>query len=161
MSEPRQPSNRPVTGGLAGHRDRMGPVLAATALGGVLGAEARYGLSVLIPHRDQQFPWSTLVINTSGCVLIGVLMTVLLALPRPHPLARPFLGVGVLGGYTTYSGFAVEVQRLVLHHRPLLAAGYAALTVLACLGAVWLAGALTTRALAAGRHRRHTVAGRR
>lgn len=123
-------------------------VLAAIAAGGMLGAEARYGLSVALPHSDQQFPWSTLVINLTGCLLIGVLMTVLLSMPAPHRLLRPFLGVGVLGGYTTYSGFAVDTQRLVLEHRPLVASGYAALTVLACAGAVWLSGTLTAAVLA-------------
>lgn len=118
-------------------------VLAAIAAGGMLGAEARYGLSLALPHSDQQFPWSTLVVNLSGCLLIGVLMTVLLSMASPHRLLRPFLGVGVLGGYTTYSGFAVDTQRLVLEHRPLVAAGYAALTVLACAGAVWSSGTLT------------------
>lgn len=123
-------------------------VLAAIAAGGVLGAEARYGLSLALPHSDQQFPWSTLVINLTGCLLIGVLMTVLLSMPSPHRLLRPFLGVGVLGGYTTYSGFAVDAQRLVLEHRPLVAVGYVALTVLACAGAVWLSGTLTATVLA-------------
>lgn len=128
-------------------------LLAAIAIGGVLGAEARYGLSLALPHHAAEFPWSTLVVNVSGCLLIGVLMTVLLGMPAPPRLARPFLGVGVLGGYTTYSGFAVECQQLVLEHRPVLAAGYAAATVLAGAAAVWLAGALTTSVLARQRAR--------
>jgi CrcB protein len=130
---------------------RQWDLIAATAAGGILGAEGRYGVSSAVPHHDQQFPWSTLLINTTGCLLIGVLMAVLLELPSPHRLARPFLGVGVLGGYTTYSAFAMEVQRLVLHHRPLVALDYAVLTVLACAGAVWLSSALTGRIVAAAR----------
>ena len=132
-------------------RTQQWDLIAATAVGGVLGAEARYGLSLALPHHDHQFPWSTLVTNVSGCLLVGVLMAVLLELPSPHRLARPFLGVGVLGGYTTYSTFAVEVQRLVLRHRPLVALEYAALTVLGCAGAVWLSSALTGRIVAAAR----------
>jgi CrcB protein len=123
-------------------------LLASIATGGILGAEARYGLSLALPHRDGQFPWSTLVINLTGCLLIGVLMTVLLGMLAPHRLLRPFLGVGILGGYTTYSGFAVETQRLVLQHRPLVAVAYAASTVLACAGAVWLASTGTAAVLA-------------
>jgi CrcB protein len=130
---------------------RQWDLLAATAAGGILGAEARYGVSSVMPHHDQQFPWSTLLINITGCLLIGVLMAVLLELPSPHRLARPFLGVGVLGGYTTYSTFAVEVQRMMLHHRPLVALDYAVLTVLGCAGAVWLSSALTGRIVAAAR----------
>jgi CrcB protein len=132
--------------------------LAAASAGGILGAEARYGVSLAMPHQDQQFPWSTVVINSTGCLLIGLLMTVLLGAPSPHRLARPFLGVGVLGGYTTYSTFAVEVQRLVLQHRPLVAVGYAVLTVLACAGAVWLSSTLTARALPAGWESERTTA---
>jgi CrcB protein len=124
-------------------------LLGAIAAGGILGAEARYGLSLVLPHHDGQFPWSTVVINLTGCLLIGVLMTVLSAIPAPHRLARPFLGVGVLGGYTTYSGFAVDTQQLVLHHRPLLALGYVVLTVLAGASAVWSASALTARVVTA------------
>jgi fluoride exporter len=126
-------------------------LIAATAAGGILGAEARYGLSSALSHHDQQFPWSTLLINSTGCLLIGVLMAFLLELPSPHRLARPFLGVGVLGGYTTYSTFAMEVQRLLLHHRPLLALVYVALTVLGCVAAVGLSSALTGRIVAAVR----------
>jgi fluoride exporter len=130
---------------------RQWELLAATAVGGILGAEARYALSSAMPHSDQQFPWSTLLINITGCLLIGVLMAVLLDLPSPHRLARPFLGAGVLGGYTTYSTFAMEVQRLLLHHRPLVALDYGVLTVLGCAGAVWLSSTLTGRILAVAR----------
>ncbi len=122
-------------------------LLAAISAGGILGAEARYALGLALPHSDRQFPWSTLVINVTGCLLIGVLMTVLLSMPSPHRLVRPFLGVGVLGGYTTYSGFAVDTQRLVLDHRPLLALCYAVSTVLAGAAAVWSAAGLTSRVL--------------
>ena len=126
-------------------------LIAATAAGGILGAEARYGLSSAVPHHDQQFPWSTLLINSTGCLLIGVLMAVLLQLPSPHRLARPFLGVGILGGYTTYSSFALEVQRLVLHHRPLVALDYVVLSVLGCAAAVWLSSTVTGRIAGAAR----------
>jgi CrcB protein len=132
-------------------RVRQWDLVAATAIGGALGAEARYGLSLAMPHHDQQFPWSTLVINATGCLLIGVLMTVLVSMPSAPRLARPFLGVGVLGGYTTYSSFAVEVQHLLLRHRPLVAVSYLLLSVLACAGAVWLSSRLTARALPARR----------
>ena len=39
-----------------------------------MGAEARYGLGVLLPHRADEWPWATLLTNVSGCLLIGVLM---------------------------------------------------------------------------------------
>jgi CrcB protein len=124
------------------------PVLAAVATGGVLGAEARYGAGLLLPHAAEAFPWSTLLVNALGCLLIGVLMVLLTATTAPHPLIRPFLGVGVLGGFTTFSTYAVDVQRLLLAHRPGVAAAYLAATMAAALVAVW-SGATAARALLA------------
>lgn len=137
---------------------RQWDLVLATAAGGVLGAEARYGIGLAVPHDPRAFPWSTVIVNTTGSLLIGALMVILLELTSPHRLARPFLGVGVLGGYTTYSTFAVEVQRLVLAHRPLVALGYLLTTVIACTSAVWLSATATQGAghaiIAAGRRYR-------
>lgn len=119
-----------------------GSTLATIAAGGILGAEARYGLSVAIPHGAGGFPWATLLINLTGCLLIGLLMSWLRRQPAPPPLLRPFLSVGVLGGYTTYSTFALDVQQLLLAHRPLLALGYLMATVLGGAVAVTLASTL-------------------
>src|SRR5690242_15957588 len=94
-----------------------GLTLAAVAIGGVLGAEARYRLTVALPYHAGQFPVSTVLINVTGSLLIGLLMAWLGPRRTPHPLLRPFLGVGVLAGYTTYSGFAVDVQQLMVAHR--------------------------------------------
>jgi CrcB protein len=117
---------------------RRWTVLLACSLGGIVGAEARYAISTAVAHRADEFAWSTVIINASGCLLIGVLMAVLVELTTaPHHLLRPFLGVGVLGGYTTYSTFAVDVHQLLLAHRPLVALGYAAATLAACGLAVW------------------------
>lgn len=125
---------------------RQWTVLAACALGGIVGAEARYGVSTAISHRADQFAWSTVIINASGCLLIGVLMVVLVELmTAPHHLIRPFLGVGVLGGYTTYSTFAVDVHQLLLAHRPLAALAYAVATLVACGLAVWAGTWVTLR----------------
>jgi fluoride exporter len=101
---------------------------------------------VALPHEPAQVPVSTWLVNTSGCLLIGVLMTVVTELSAPHRLVRPFLGVGVLGGYTTFSTATVEVQQLTLHGRPALALGYLVGTVVAALVAV-TAGTVGTRAL--------------
>lgn len=129
---------------------RAGAVLAAIAVGGIAGAESRYGLGVVWPHPAAGWPWSTLVINTSGCGLIGVLMVLITERFTPHPLLRPFVGVGVLGGYTTFSTFTVDVVTLAVHGQPLPALGYLLATPVAALLAVWL-GATATRAVTARR----------
>jgi CrcB protein len=131
---------------LAETRPHQWDVLAAIALGGIAGAEARYGISNALPYRGPQFPWATLITNASGCLLIGVLMSVLLARSHPHRLVRPFLSVGVLGGYTTFSTFAVDAERLVRADRPLAALGYVVASLVLCLLAVAVASALTRRA---------------
>ncbi|NDL57217.1 fluoride efflux transporter CrcB [Phytoactinopolyspora mesophila] len=117
---------------------RHTPVLAAIAAGGVVGAEARYALT-LLNADPPAFPWVTLVENITGCFLIGVLMAVLTQLTAPHPLLRPFLGIGVLGGYTTFSAYAVEVRVLLLDDRALAALVYLVVTPIGALGAVLLA----------------------
>ena len=91
-------------------------LLAVIAVGGVLGAEARYGLSRWITHPAGTMPWSTVVINLVGSMLLGVLMATIEA-RGAHRLVRPFVGVGVLGGFTTFSTFAVDVD-VLLHAAP-------------------------------------------
>jgi CrcB protein len=120
-------------------------VLAAVAVGGVVGAEARYGLARAVPHAAGSWPWSTLVVNIVGSLLIGVLMAGLTSRATAPPLARPFLGTGILGGFTTFSTYAVDLRSLAAHGHPELALGYAGATVVTCLVAVG-AGAAATRA---------------
>jgi len=126
-------------------RPREWDLLLAIALGGAAGAQARYGVGEAIGHSSSAFPWSTVLINASGSLLIGALMVVVLELASPHRLARPFLGVGVLGGYTTFSTFAMDAHALVLAHRLGVALAYVAATVASCAAAAWLS-TVTVRA---------------
>ncbi|WP_407703365.1 fluoride efflux transporter FluC [Streptomyces triticirhizae] len=100
-------------------------VLAVVAVGGSLGALARYGAALRWPTPPGAFPWTTLVVNVLGCLLIGCLLVVLTEVPAPHPLLRPFLATGVLGGFTTLSTHAVDVETLLRDGR--VAAGLGAL----------------------------------
>ncbi len=131
--------------------ERQGPVLAAIAAGGALGASARYGLALLWPGGPGAFPWATFWTNAAGCALIGVLMVLIGEGGRtsPHPLLRPFVGVGVLGGFTTFSTYAVDFARLLDEGEAGLALAYAGLTVAAALGAVWAAASATRLAVRA------------
>ncbi len=114
------------------------------ALGGALGALARWGVATALPHSPGGWPWATLLVNLSGCLLFGALAAALTARSPEPPWARPFLAVGVLGGYTTYSAFAVEAVGLVEAGAPVLAGGYVLVSVLGGVLAV-AAGALAVR----------------
>lgn len=122
-------------------------MLAAIAAGGVLGAEARAGLAHLLPTRTGGFPVSTLLINVTGCLLIGVLLVLVTEAHRGHPLTRPFLGIGVLGGYTTFSGYAVDAQRLLAGGHVVTALAALAVTPVLALLAVTVAASATRRAI--------------
>jgi CrcB protein len=115
------------------------------AFGGALGAEARWAIGEALPHSPGSWPWATLLVNLLGCLLIGVLLAVLLARFPRSPWLRPFLAVGVLGGFTTYSTFAVDVVRLTDAGHPVLAVAYLLASVLGGVLAV-VAGLLAARA---------------
>lgn len=128
-------------------RPGQAPVVAVVALGGAMGATARYAASLLWPTPDGVFPWTTLGVNLVGCALIGVFMVVISDVWAAHRLVRPFFGTGVLGGFTTFSTYAVGVQRLVADGRPATGVAYLAVTLLAALAAVWTAAWLTRRVI--------------
>lgn len=113
--------------------------VAVVALGGVLGALARYAVSVLVPHADPVlWPWATFVVNLVGALALGVLLAVVDARhahwsatrPQRARLARPFLASGVLGGFTTFSTFSVEAVGLARAGSPGVAVLYAVASVI-------------------------------
>lgn len=117
-------------------------VLSVIALGGGLGALARAGVAELVPHPADGLDIATLLTNVVGSLLLGALMVYVVEQERGHPLLRPFVGVGVLGGFTTFSTYAVHARGLVAD-RPVLALVELVGTVLVCLvsvaAGVWLA----------------------
>lgn len=127
----------------------QGPVVAVVAVGGALGATARYGASLLWPTRPGTFPWTTLVVNGVGCAIIGVFLVLISEVWTAHRLVRPFFGTGVLGGFTTFSTYAVDATRLVQDGRIATACAYLAGTLVVAMAAVWAAVAATRRALGA------------
>jgi fluoride exporter len=123
------------------------PVVTVVALGGAIGATARYALSLAWPTAPGGFPWATFWTNVSGCAVIGVFMVIITDVWAAHRLVRPFFGTGVLGGFTTFSTYAVDIQRLLDGGHTRTALGYLAATLLAALAAVWAAAAATRRVL--------------
>ncbi|MGV9989283.1 fluoride efflux transporter CrcB [Streptomyces sp. NPDC003374] len=134
-------------------RREQAPVVAVVALGGVIGATARYAASLWWPTPPGGFPWATFWTNVVGCAVIGVFMVVVTEVRTAHRLLRPFFGTGVLGGFTTFSTYAVDIQRLTGSGHTATALAYLAGTLCAALAAVWLAATATRRlAAAATRH---------
>lgn len=111
------------------------PVLTVIAIGAAIGAVGRYGVDVLLPAGERGFPLGTFLVNVVGCLLIGALAGVLCQ-PAAHPLLRPFMAVGLLGGFTTFSTYTVEAVTLALRGETATALGYLLATVVAALVAV-------------------------
>ena len=129
-----------------GHRGRGDTtVLAAVAAGGATGAAARYLIGREWPAPAGSFPVSTLVVNLLGCALIGVLMVLITEVWSRQRLLRPFLGTGVLGGFTTFSTYAVDIQRLGAGAHLGTALLYLAVTPIGALLAVWATATATRR----------------
>jgi CrcB protein len=125
-------------------------VLAAIAVGGALGAPARYGVAQLVPVDAGGFPWATFWTNVSGCFALGVGLILLLERFPPSRYVRPFLATGFLGAYTTYSTFAVETDLLLKDGHVGTALVYVAASLAAGFTAVWL-GIAAARMLGSGR----------
>jgi CrcB protein len=112
------------------------------AAGGVVGAMARQQVGKALPTAPGAFPQATFLINLSGFLLVGMLMAVRGLLPNHHRLVRPFLGIGILGGFTTFSAQAVPSHELVRSGHSVVAmvylCGTAVVALLAVVGGVFL-----------------------
>lgn len=120
---------------------------AAAALGGALGALGRWGVGEALPSDPGGWPWATLLVNLTGCAVLGVLLGLLLPRYPDSPWLRPFLATGVLGGYTTFSAFALDTVALGEAGRPGVAAAYVLASVAGGVAASAL-GLLAGRTLA-------------
>jgi CrcB protein len=132
-------------------------VLLVIAAGGALGSLGRWALAEAFPHGEGHVAWGTFVANVTGALLLGVLMVLVLDVWPPHRYVRPFLGVGVLGGYTTFSTYMLDTRALLASGEVPTALTYLFGTLLCGLAAVWAGIALTRGLVAAGvrRRRRH------
>lgn len=115
--------------------------LAAVAGGGAAGSLLRYAVTTASWAAS---PWTVLVVNVVGCLAAGLLLGTLEHSRRDHTMLRLVLGPGLLGGFTTFSAFAVDVVALVEGSRGWTALTYAAVTTACALTAAllgwWAAG---------------------
>jgi len=126
------------------------PSLLYVMLGGAVGAGFRYQISAIaLRNLGPGFPWGTWIINLLGGLLMGILAGVLarqFAPEQGEPL-RLLLGVGVLGGFTTFSAFSLEAANMLLRGQVLLATAYVVSSAAGAIMFVFI-GLFLTRALA-------------
>ena len=139
---------------------RNGDLVPVVAIGGVIGALARWTLDTAIPRTEpSQWPWATLAINLSGSFVLGLLLVALLlrvpaTLSESSRLARwsrPFLITGILGGFTTFSAYAMQVRDLVASGNVVHGLLYAVISVVGGVVAVAV-GSMIARAALGGSH---------
>lgn len=119
----------------------------AVALGGVVGCCARYGVTQAVQaFYGKNFPLATLIINVVGCLLMGFLFYATLERVNVSQSMRVAILTGVLGGFTTFSAFAIETLLLAEGGKLAHAVLYVTLSVVLCLLAVYL-GAWCARSL--------------
>ena len=118
--------------------------IAATAVGGALGALARWELETALPTADGRFPWTVFAINVVGAALLAALP--LLPMARQRRWVGVFLGTGVLGGFTTMSTASTDTFALLDGNHVGLAVAYCLGTLAAAVVAVSVVDRLTTAA---------------
>jgi CrcB protein len=125
----------------------MGTVIAI-ALGGALGAVGRYALSSQITHWiGPGFPWGILLVNVIGCFVMGVIAELGALTLNLSPEMRAFLTTGILGGFTTFSAFALDSAVMIERGDWMATAAYVAASVLGSIAALFL-GLAVVRGLA-------------
>jgi CrcB protein len=119
--------------------------LAAVFVGGALGTVARATLAMFAASDPGRWPWPTFTVNIVGAFLLGYFTTRLLERLPVSSYRRPLLGTGVCGGLTTFSTMQVEIVRMLEHRHYGLAAGYASVSIVLGLLAVYIATAMVRR----------------
>ncbi len=123
-------------------------LLVLIAAGGALGAVLRHGVDVWVPPESGGFPWGTFSINVVGAFGLGLLHSYVPAHPRMPRRVRAVLGAGLLGGFTTFSAYALQTRTLLAGEHDVLALAYLLGTLAAAVVAVEVG-----RLVVAGRRR--------
>lgn len=114
-------------------------LLLIASAGGAIGAGARYLLNVGFARwLGPGFPWSTFVANVSGCLLMGLITGLLAARLTDSPELRVFLTTGILGGYTTFSAYALDFAGLMERDQSMQALVYLVASVALSIVALYI-----------------------
>ena len=117
-------------------------VIGAVALGGALGSVGRFVVASAVGHAvGTAFPWGTLAVNVIGGFVIGALAEIFALRWSVTPELRALLVTGVLGGFTTFSAFSLEIVAMIERGAWAPATAYivasVALSLLACFAGLW------------------------
>jgi fluoride exporter len=115
--------------------------------GGAIGAGARWLVNVACAAwLGAAFPWATLIVNVAGSFLMGAVVAASVPLLADSVAWRTFLATGILGGFTTFSAFSLDVWQLLERHQIALAGLYIGASVILSIAGL-VAGLLATRAV--------------
>jgi len=142
-AEPVDPDVEERPGVLIGGWD----ALAAVTIGGIAGSLLRYEAGVHWRTAPGAFPWTTFWINVIGCAGIGVLLVLVSDVWPQRRLVRPLLATGFLGGFTTFSAYGVDSQRLFRTGHAGTAWANLFVTLVSALVAVTVSALVTRRLL--------------
>ena len=110
--------------------------------GGAVGSALRFGLSRAVPLAAGAWPWATFAANVLGSLLMGILAFWLVRKGAEGEQIRLLFGVGLLGGFTTFSAFSLEIAQMIERGQMANAFGYATASVLLALTAIFAGMAL-------------------
>lgn len=131
-------------------------ILALISVGGAIGSLGRWGLGEIASHESGGFAVSTFVVNVSGAFLLGLLMAFMVDVLATTRLVRPFLAIGILGGWTTFSTYMLDTHAMLAAGAVREAlVGYLMGTLVVGIVAVWI-GLVTGRLLIVAATRRRS-----
>ena len=109
-------------------------LLLSVAAGGAVGAAGRYVVSSYVTHlAGSEYPFGTLTVNIVGAIVMGALVTLMGVAWSPGAEVRAFLTTGILGGFTTFSLFSLDMAVMIERGDMITAGGYAAASVFLCV----------------------------
>lgn len=119
--------------------------LLAVAVGGAMGTLSRYGISRMLPTVAASIPWSIFLVNVSGSLALGFVLQLVIERWPTNDYIRPFVAVGFIGAFTTFSTVMVDTDLLVRDGNAGTAAAYVIGSVIAGLVAVFTGIAIASR----------------
>jgi fluoride exporter len=118
-------------------------LLISVAAGGAIGAVGRYVVSTYVSQVTAgEFPYGTLTVNIVGSLVMGALVALLGVVWSPGPEVRAFLTTGVLGAFTTFSLFSLDLAAMIERGDMMSAGAYASASVLLCVGGFFVGNQL-------------------